>query len=255
MDTAQKSPTYVHGHPAGELERLLNQSRFYGELTEEVFRRAGLAPGMRVLDAGHGAGDVSLLAASIVGPAGSVLIYDKQQGLWLNNSKLNRVRRSIKPTHEQQTRMNLTQKTKGSFDMSTEVEKMLKDHLAAYNSHDVEKMAAFWTEDIVLDDIRGKAIRGKQELKDYVSGIFAAAPDVKKELKLFFTAGSHAVCELVETGTQTGALGRIPATGKSYSARIAWILEMRDGKISRLAAYWDALGFLQQVGLLSEAPL
>jgi steroid delta-isomerase-like uncharacterized protein len=135
------------------------------------------------------------------------------------------------------------------------VEKIVKDHLAAYNAHDVVKMASFWMEDIVLDDIRGGVIRGTQELKSYVSEIFAAVPDVKKEMKSFFTAGCHAVCELVETGTQTGALGRMSATGKSYSARIAWILEIRDGKICRLAAYWDALGLLQQIGLMPIAPL
>ena len=35
--------------------------------------------------------------------------------------------------------------------MSTEVKKMVTDHLAAYNAHDVEKMASFRMEDIVLD--------------------------------------------------------------------------------------------------------
>jgi ubiquinone/menaquinone biosynthesis C-methylase UbiE len=77
MDTAQSAPNYVLGHSDVELQRLLNQSRFYGELTEEVFRRAGLAPGMQVLDVGCGAGDVSFLAASIIGPTGSVLGVDR----------------------------------------------------------------------------------------------------------------------------------------------------------------------------------
>jgi ubiquinone/menaquinone biosynthesis C-methylase UbiE len=37
---------------------------FYGELTEDLLRRAGIAPGMRVVDVGCGTGDVSLLVAS-----------------------------------------------------------------------------------------------------------------------------------------------------------------------------------------------
>jgi 2-polyprenyl-3-methyl-5-hydroxy-6-metoxy-1,4-benzoquinol methylase len=77
MDPVQASPQYVLGHSESELQRLLNQSRFYGELTEDVFKRAGVAPGMHILDAGCGAGDVSFLAASIVGPAGSVLGVDR----------------------------------------------------------------------------------------------------------------------------------------------------------------------------------
>jgi steroid delta-isomerase-like uncharacterized protein len=99
------------------------------------------------------------------------------------------------------------------------------------------------------------AIQGKQETKSYVRGGFAAVPDVRKELKAFFCTGDQAVCEMVETGTQTGAFGRIPATGKSYSLRVAWIIEIRKDKISRLASYYDVLGFLRQVGLMPEAPL
>jgi len=135
------------------------------------------------------------------------------------------------------------------------VEKMAKDHLAAFNSHDVEKMASLWTEDIVLDDVGlGIVVRGKQEVKSYVCDAFAAF-DEKKELKSLFCAGNRAVCEMIFTGTQTGAFDKIPATGKSYSGRAVWVIEMRGGKISRLASYYDTLRVLQQLGLMPEAPL
>lgn len=69
--------SYVLGHGSEEHRRLMLQSRFVGDLTEAVFARAGLAPGMRVLDIGCGAGDVSLLAAAFVGAGGSVLGVDQ----------------------------------------------------------------------------------------------------------------------------------------------------------------------------------
>jgi hypothetical protein len=43
---------YVLGHSAEELDRLIDQARLFGELTEEVFVRAGIGAGMRVLDVG-----------------------------------------------------------------------------------------------------------------------------------------------------------------------------------------------------------
>jgi len=55
------------------------QAQFYGELSEEILRLAGLRPGMRVLDLGCGAGDVSLLAATLVGPTGSVVGIDRAE--------------------------------------------------------------------------------------------------------------------------------------------------------------------------------
>jgi ubiquinone/menaquinone biosynthesis C-methylase UbiE len=69
-------PEYVLGHAAEELQRLIKQAAFFGDLTAHTLRLAGLAPGMRVLDLGCGAGDVSLLAASMVGPSGSVTGVD-----------------------------------------------------------------------------------------------------------------------------------------------------------------------------------
>jgi ubiquinone/menaquinone biosynthesis C-methylase UbiE len=73
---ATEHPEYVLGHAASELDRLIRQAAFFGDLTEHTLRKAGLAPGMKVLDVGCGAGDVSLLAASIVGPSGSVTGVD-----------------------------------------------------------------------------------------------------------------------------------------------------------------------------------
>jgi SAM-dependent methyltransferase len=68
---------YILGHAEDELDRLIGQSRFFGDLTEHLFRLAGLAPGMRVLDVGCGAGDVSFLAARIAGPSGFVTGIDR----------------------------------------------------------------------------------------------------------------------------------------------------------------------------------
>lgn len=48
----------------------------FDPLTARLFARAGLAPGMRVLDLGSGAGNVAMLAAQAVGPDGSVLGID-----------------------------------------------------------------------------------------------------------------------------------------------------------------------------------
>ena len=42
-----------------------------------MLARAGLCPGLRVLDVGCGVGDVSLLARTLVGPSGSVLGIDR----------------------------------------------------------------------------------------------------------------------------------------------------------------------------------
>ena len=73
---AESGSTYVLGHADAEVQRLLLQGRLYDELTEHALRLAGLRPGMRVLDIGCGPGDVSFIAARLVGPSGTVLGVD-----------------------------------------------------------------------------------------------------------------------------------------------------------------------------------
>lgn len=68
---------YVLGHTEQELARLEQQAALFGYETREVLRRAGLQPGMSVLDVGCGVGDVSMAAAELVGPTGSVHGIDR----------------------------------------------------------------------------------------------------------------------------------------------------------------------------------
>jgi SAM-dependent methyltransferase len=77
MTSTDAAGTYLLGHANEELDRLISQSRFIGELTEHLFRLAGIGAGMQVLDVGCGAGDVSFVAARLVGPAGRVLGIDR----------------------------------------------------------------------------------------------------------------------------------------------------------------------------------
>jgi ubiquinone/menaquinone biosynthesis C-methylase UbiE len=72
-----REPIYVCGHSPEELDRLRTQSTFFEDITRRMFEVAGLQPGSRVLDIGCGAGDVSFLAAEIVGTTGSVVGVDR----------------------------------------------------------------------------------------------------------------------------------------------------------------------------------
>lgn len=74
--TARTDPTYWLERTDAETRRLIRQSGYYEPFTRRFFIDAGLAPGMRVLDIGSGAGDVALLAAELVGPTGRVVGVD-----------------------------------------------------------------------------------------------------------------------------------------------------------------------------------
>lgn len=71
-ETAARSE-YVLGYGASEEDRLIRQAILVAPITERLFREAGIGQGQRVLDIGSGVGDVSMIAARLVGPSGEVV--------------------------------------------------------------------------------------------------------------------------------------------------------------------------------------
>jgi steroid delta-isomerase-like uncharacterized protein len=137
--------------------------------------------------------------------------------------------------------------------MSTDLKRMLEEYAASWSSGDPDKIASFCTDDCVFENVGGGSVhRGHEELKAWAAGVFAAIPDFKLEVKSLFVAGDWAGCEWIETGTQTGEMPPFPATGKSFSVRGASIVEVREGKVSREAMYWDSATFLRQLGLMPD---
>jgi protein-L-isoaspartate O-methyltransferase len=71
---------YILGHAAAEQDRLIRQATILAPITERLFRDAGIGAGQRVLDVGAGVGDVSMIAARLVGSAGEVVGVERDAG-------------------------------------------------------------------------------------------------------------------------------------------------------------------------------
>ena len=67
---------YLMGRTPAESERLRLQASILAPHSAHLLRLAGITSGMRVLDAGCGAGDMSMLLAKLVGPDGAVIGVD-----------------------------------------------------------------------------------------------------------------------------------------------------------------------------------
>jgi SAM-dependent methyltransferase len=71
--TKIRNSDYVLGYTSAEHERLKCQAALIAPITERLFREAGFERGQRILDLGSGLGDVSMVAAKLVGPSGEVV--------------------------------------------------------------------------------------------------------------------------------------------------------------------------------------
>lgn len=91
----QANTTDSPGHPylfefsTQEGRRLQSQAELLAPSTRALFKSAGITRGMKVLEVGSGAGDVTLLAAALVGPTGTVV------GIERNPASLERARARV----------------------------------------------------------------------------------------------------------------------------------------------------------------
>jgi len=70
------------------------------------------------------------------------------------------------------------------------------------------------------------------------------------EVEELFSTGDRVVARWTGSGTHSGDMNGIPATGKDVRVDAISIFRMDGGKIAEMWEVWDTLGFLQQLGVV-----
>ncbi len=130
----------------------------------------------------------------------------------------------------------------------------VKDMFAAFNAHDVEKIAAMHTKSAVFDaPTLAQPARGRDAIATEVGRMFTAFPDIAFTVKDYYVADNgHLAAWWEFTGTMTGPIdppGYAP-TGKRVLVRGACNYELKDGLFARHTVVYDAMDLLQQLGLM-----
>jgi steroid delta-isomerase-like uncharacterized protein len=88
----------------------------------------------------------------------------------------------------------------------------------------------------------------------FLLGFSTAFPDSSVEVTNVFATEEHAVAEAILRGTHTGVLqspaGDIPPSGRKFELHACDVYRLRNRKVARHASYYDALGFMQQLGVI-----
>jgi len=120
----------------------------------------------------------------------------------------------------------------------------IKRLIAAWNSHDPDKVAAAFTEDGVYDDVAaGHISRGRVEVRKWAEGGFEAFQNFRMEIVSSSYHNGRGTMEWIWRATDK-------ATGKSFSVRGVTLFEVRKGKISLCREYYDAAAIMRQTGQL-----
>ncbi|MDD5700726.1 MAG: DUF1348 family protein [Dehalococcoidales bacterium] len=136
--------------------------------------------------------------------------------------------------------------------MTTDLGMMAQGYFDAWNTHDVEKILSYFTDDCIYEDFgNGKTCNGKAELKEYCHMLFLDYPDLRLEKKSWFSSGNNISYEYIISGTHKHSSNpSIPVTGKRFSVPGVSLIEMRSSKIYHKRTYFNQAASLQQLGLM-----
>jgi len=144
-----------------------------------------------------------------------------------------------------------TQRPIGSKMATINYDNLLNQITEAENAHDVEKLIALVTDDIVIEDVPfvpfGMVMKGKDGVRQGYAFFFEAAPDYKIEPQSWVTSDKSFASEWVLTATQKGDFPGIPASGKRFSIRGCSFGEFENGKLKRKSDYWDYASLAKQL--------
>ena len=132
------------------------------------------------------------------------------------------------------------------------------DYVAAWNAHQLERVLAYMTEDILYEDAGSPApMRGRPAVREYLTATWRAVPDLRIELTdgpFIDPRKPMLASHWRATATHTGLWSPpgLEATGCRLSFGGADILEFREDKICRARVVYDVADIMQQLGVLSK---
>ena len=140
------------------------------------------------------------------------------------------------------------------------IEAFVRRGFDAYNAHQADPQWLDYADtDVaeeceVIDMHSGMVLRGPEGLKQFLLGFSTAFPDSQGDVNIVFATEEQAVIEVILRGTHTGVLhsgaGDLPPTGRKIVLPACEVFQIRNRKITRHATYYDALGLMQQLGVI-----
>ncbi len=135
--------------------------------------------------------------------------------------------------------------------MSTEGNKaVIRRIFDSLNQKDVAIMDELCTPDMVYHDPANPQVRSLEDFKQWFTGLSAAFPDLHFSLEDILAEGDLVAYRYTLRATHSGSWRGAAATGKPITVTAIAISRIREGKSAELWANTDALGLVQQLGLI-----
>jgi len=93
-------------------------------------------------------------------------------------------------------------------------------------------------------------LHGTEKFFGFIEEFLVAVPGYQDSLSNMFAHGDRVAYISTMTGTQTGPMGDLPASGKSFTLVNIIIQRLENGKVVETWVSWDNVAFMSQLGFM-----
>ncbi len=124
---------------------------------------------------------------------------------------------------------------------------LLDRWVSSFNKGQMESFEAFMAPTAITDEIGTGRRLGVKEGTEAAKAWKASFPDAQGEIVNCISSGNQAAAEIIWTGTNSGTLNSMPATGKAVRVRAIAVLLEDGGRTAQLRHYIDIAGMREQL--------
>ena len=141
------------------------------------------------------------------------------------------------------------EKYKAQARVEKENEALVRTVFDGLNKHNTVYQEMFALEyGLSLPSNNPKAITREEEA-GYIKLAWAAFPDLHWDIEEMVSSGDRVIVRYIERGTHKGEYQGLRPTGNRVEASGIWMARISNGKIAEVREDFDALGWMQQLGM------
>jgi len=146
-----------------------------------------------------------------------------------------------------------TASTMGGADASANKARVQSFYDQVINAHSTAAIDSFCSADFVdHNPDPGRSGKGSDDLKASFKDFFTGYPDIHVKTNFMIAEGDTVMAHVTLTGTNSGALGNMPATNKQISVDGIDVIVLKDGKANERWGFFDTQKMMQDLGMMPQ---
>ena len=127
---------------------------------------------------------------------------------------------------------------------------LVESFVSVGNSRDYDQLGKFVSKDLVrhCQATPGLVVTNLEQFRAFMEGDVQVFPDSKVEVQQMLAEDDRVAIWATYSGTQDGAMGPFPPSGKKMVLEFGAIFRVENNKLAELWVTWDNMAALSQLG-------